>query len=253
MSTPESTEDPAQQVSKEQLTQSLPKNMRQRISDDFVDLYNAAVTDTDSDLVHVFKENFITYNKILEGSKYSINNYLMAVKYVSFKLMGFTNRESYKMTFPERSDRIFKKYRDLGFDDQYIWDYKISPHVVSYNKNNLVNDIIEQSIIPPHVLNLGMYQEALNASAHLMVHAKSEMVRAQAANNILTQLKPPETAKVELDIKIGESDAIESLRKVTQELAAQQQLAIKSGVVTSLEVAESIIVEAIEIEEKDES
>ena len=231
-------------VTKEELASCMPGKLKMRVTDEFIDMYNDALRDTDSELVYVFKENFITYSKVLESSKFSMEQYINAVRYVSFKLMGFTNRDSYKMTFPDRFDRLMTHYRTKGFDDDFIWNYKISPHVVAYNKNAIVNQIMEQTIIPTHVLNQGMYQEALNTQAELMKSARSEMVRATAANSILTQLKPPETAKLEIDMKVTESDAIKDLRSITQELAAAQRLAIASGAKTSLEIAESKIIEA---------
>lgn len=246
----DSPSEPIELVSKEQLMSAMPGKLKLRITDDFVKLYNDSITATDSELVYAFKENFISYSKILEEGKYSTEQYLNAVKYVSFKLMSFTNRDSYKMTFPERFNRLMKRYRDLGFDDAFIWDYKISPHVVSYNGGTLVQKIMEQTIIPPHVLNMNMYQDALNVNAHLMVHAKSEMVRTTAANSILTQLKPPEVSKIEIDVSVKESDAIKDLRSITQDLAIAQQKAIEAGANTPLEIAESKIIEA-EIEEKE--
>ena len=228
-------------VTKDDIYDALPVGFRINISDEFVDLYNAAITDTDEHLVDAWRENFVTFSSVLEGSRYTIKQYLNAVRYVSYKLMGYSNRESYKMVFRDRYDRIMDKYRDLGFDDQFIWDYKLSPSVVSYNKSQLVNKLMEQAMVPHYILNMSMYQEALNVQAHLMKNAKSEMVRTTAANSILGQLKPPETSMVQVDVTVKESDAIQDLRKVTMELAEQQKLAISSGVSNPRDIAETEI------------
>ena len=95
---------PQPAVTKEQIQEALPKGLRFNVSDDFVNMYNDAIGCIDSDLVYVFRENFVTYSNVLEGSKYTTEQYINAVKYVSFKLMGYTNRDSYKMTFPDRFD-----------------------------------------------------------------------------------------------------------------------------------------------------
>ena len=50
----------------------------------------------------------------------------------------------------------------------------ISSFVTSYNKNKLVNLILEQSMIPSWVLNQDMYQKALNVQCELMLTANSE-------------------------------------------------------------------------------
>ncbi len=229
-------------VTKEDLKNSLPKGIHMRVNDEFTKLFNEAMTGVDSELVDAYRENFVSYSSILDDGKYKIEDYLNAVKYASFKLMGYTNRDSYKMTFPGRFKRLMDKYEALGFDPKFIWDYKISPHVVSYNKNGLLNKIMEQSMIPTHVLNQDMYQDALNTQAVLMKTAKSEMVRATAANSILTQLKPPEVSRMEIDVSIKESDAIKDLRQLTQDFSIAQQKAIASGATTSHEIAESKII-----------
>ena len=64
--------------------------------------------------------------------------------------------------------------------------------MTSYNKNKLVNLILEQSMIPSWVLNQDMYQKALNVQCELMLTANSEKV-SDAANSILTHLKPPQS------------------------------------------------------------
>ena len=61
-----------------------------------------------------------------------------------------------------------------------------------------------------------------------MLNAKSEMVRTNAANSLLNQLKPPTTQKVELDIAVTESSAVAALRQQTMELVAAQKLAVQS-------------------------
>jgi hypothetical protein len=111
-----------------------------------------------------------------------------------------------------------------------------------YNKNKLVNKIMEQAMIPVSLLNASLFQEALARQAYLMVNASSELVQTQAANSILVQLKPAETAKIELDIGLKENDAIAELRKATQELTRQNMLAIESGALTTKEAIEATIV-----------
>ena len=107
----------------------------------------------------------------------------------------------------------------------------------AYNKNKLVNLVYEQTLIPTHVLNADIYQKAINVQADLMLNAKSEKVRSDAANSLLNHLKKPETHKVEMNIGIKEGGAIEELREITSQLAAKQQQMIESGVYTAKDVA----------------
>jgi hypothetical protein len=77
-----------------------------------------------------------------------------------------------------------------------------------------------------------------------MVTAKSEKVRTDAANTLLTHLKMPEKTKVELDVNVKEDSSIAALRLATMELAKMQRLAVASGSVTAQEVAHSKVVRA---------
>ena len=113
----------------------------------------------------------------------------------------------------------------------------IASYVTAYNKSKLVNLIFEQTLIPSHVLNQDLYQRALNVQADLMINAKSEKVRCDAANSLLTQLKAPEVKKVELDIGVKEDGLIAALRATTLELARQQRLMVESGAMNAQEVA----------------
>ena len=101
---------------------------------------------------------------------------------------------------------------------------------------------MEQTLIPSYVLNQDLYQKALNVQAELMVSAKSEKVRSDAANSLLTHLKMPETQKVELEIGVKEDSAINALRATTMELARQQRMMLEAGAMNAQEVAHSRLV-----------
>jgi hypothetical protein len=57
----------------------------------------------------------------------------------------------------------------------------------------------------------------------------SYKVQSEAAANLLMTLKPPEAAKVELDIVIKEDSSVAALREVTMKLVRQQELIIENG------------------------
>jgi hypothetical protein len=78
--------------------------------------------------------------------------------------------------------------------------------------------------------------------AELMVSARSEKVRSDAANSLLSHLKMPETQKVELEIGVKEDSSIAQLRQATLELARQQRLALEAGQMNAQEVAHTRIV-----------
>jgi hypothetical protein len=164
----------------------------------------------------------------MADGKFKASQYVDAVKYVSFKLMGDSNLLAYTRAFPER----IMRHKGDG-----VSDADISKYVSAYNKGKLVNLIMEQTLVPSHVLNADAYQKAINVQVDLMENANSEKVRSDAATSILTHLKRPEVQKVELDIGIKTDGAVADLRATMRELAAVQLKTIEEGNMTAQEMA----------------
>jgi len=219
-------------LSKEEFKATLPKNLKNKISDELMGSINGLLQEQTTR--EEFRENLIGYASVLAQGRYKVEDYVSAVKYVSHKMLGSTNLEAYVKTFPVR----YKRLLDDGVDD-----YRVSAYASSYNKNQLVNKIYEQTLIPSHILNADVFQKALNVQAELMVHANSEKVRSDAANSLLTHLKRPEVTKIELDVGLKEDKTINDLRQATMALAASQRDMIKSGMMNAKEVAHSQIIE----------
>jgi hypothetical protein len=220
-------------MTKEEFRSALPEKMRRSVGQDVIDKVNDLLSNPD--MYEVYRENLISYSTVLQDGRFKLTGYIDAVKYVSFKLMNMTNQRAFELTFPKK----IQDWVARGVESKDIASY-----VSSYNKSKLVNLILEQTLVPSHVLNQDLYQKALNVQAELMVSARSEMVRSQAANSLLMQLKPPETRKIELDVKTTESSAVAELRNATLALAAQQRDAIRAGSLNAEQVAHSRIVEA---------
>lgn len=224
----------------DQLKQVMPAGLRKSATQELVDKINSVFTDPI--FAETLRDNILGYIHVMQDGKFKMEDYINAVRYVSYKLMGDSNIAAYTKTFPDR----FQYFIDNGTSEKDIASY-----VAAYNKNKLVNLILEQTLIPNHVLNADIYQKAINHQLHLMQYAKSEKVQTDAANSLLTHLKPPETSKLEIDVTHKENSAISELRNAVQSLAAQQQLAIQAGVVSAHEVAKSKIIQG-ECERVDE-
>src|SRR5690606_9579226 len=122
----------------------------------------------------------------------------------------------------------------------------------AYNKSTLVNLFYEKNLIPTHVLSQDIYQKDINVQAVLLVSAKSENVRTDAANSLLNHLKMPETQKLELDIGVKEDGSIAALRATTLELARQQRLKLEAGAMTAQQVAHTkLLHNVIDVEAKE--
>ena len=210
----------------DQFKLALPDKVKKSINQELIDQINNTLSDPE--MFESYRDNLISYTKVMADGKFKVTSYVDAVRYVSFKLMGCTNIEAYTKTFPDKYQR---------FVQQGVSAKDIASYVTAYNKSKLVNLIFEQTLIPSHVLNQDLYQRALNVQADLMINAKSEKVRCDAANSLLTQLKAPEVKKVELDIGVKEDSSIAALRATTMELARQQRLMVESGAMNAQEIA----------------
>lgn len=222
----------------EQFKEVLPDKFKKSVNQELIDKINNTLSDPE--LYEAYRDNLLSYTKVMAEGKYKISNYIDAVRYVSFKLMGCTNIEAYTKTFPDKYQR---------FVQQGVEPKDIASYVTAYNKSKLVNAIFEQTLIPSYVLNQDLYQKALNVQAELMVNARSEKVRSDAANSLLSHLKMPETQKVELDIGVKEDGSIKALRETTLALARQQRLMLESGAMNAKQVAHSTLVIDAEMKE----
>ena len=222
----------------DQFKQALPDKVKKSINQELIDQINTTLSDPE--MFESYRENLLSYTKVMADGRFKVDSYVQAVKYVSHKLMGCTNIEAYTKTFPDKYAR---------FVAQGVQAKDIASYVTAYNKSKLVNLIFEQTLIPSYVLNQDLYQRALNVQADLMVNSGSDKVRCDAANSLLTHLKMPETQKVELEIGVKEDSSISQLRQATLELARQQRLALEAGAMNAQEVAHAKIVIDVDAQE----
>ena len=209
----------------DELTEVMPMHLKSQATTELVDKVNKISADPDFNAE--VKKNFVSYTQVLKEGKFKTSDYLNAVAYVTLKIMGFTNKDSYMRTFPDRYSALVAR----GANDK-----EISAYVASYNKNKLVNLIFEQTYIASWVLNQDVYQKAINTQAELMMTANSEKVRSDAANSILTHLKKPEDKHIELNIGVADNSGMNELKDMLGALAQRQQDLIAQGVPT-IEIA----------------
>lgn len=212
----------------EQFKDALPAKVKRSVNQELIDQVNQTLSDPG--LYEQYRENLISYTSVMADGKFKIDSYVDAVKYVSHKLLGCTNIDAYTKTFPV-------KYANFVASGVSAKD--IASYVAAYNKGKLVNLIMAQTLVPSYVLNQDLYQKALNVQADLMVNAKSEKVRSDAAAHLMGALKMPEVTKVELDIGVKEDSVIAQLRATTLELSRMQRLQIEAGSMNAQDVAHS--------------
>ena len=202
----------------EQVANLVPKNKRNLINDELMDKINTVASDPL--MSEEFKANFLTYSNVMQQGKFSVIEYKSAVHFVTCKLLGDLDVTAYIKVFPDRYERLLGQGLDRS---------SISPYVSAYKNNKLITAIMEQTLVPTYIVNAPMYQEALNVQADLMMNARSEMVRSVAASAILTQLKAPESAKLEVDITLKKDSIVDDYENVMRELAKQKRAMMTEG------------------------
>jgi len=219
----------------QQVAHALPANLKNNVTQQLVDNINNCVADPI--MAEAIKDNFLSYTQVLSEGKFKTEDYLSAVMYVSFKLMGMTNQDAYARTFPAR-------YRTLLNNGTSAKD--ISSYVSMYNKGRLVNLILEKSLIPTWVLNQHIYQKAINVQADLMSNANSEMVRMQAANSILTHLAKPKEVGPLINLDLREGSGLNELKATLTQLAQQQRDLIGQGVTTKSIADQGLVIDHVD-------
>lgn len=225
-------------VTVEQFKDALPATLKKSVNPELINKINTTLNDPD--MYETYRENLLSYTKVMQEGKFKVSNYIDAVKYVSHKLMNKTNIAAFTATFPQKVQ---------GWQNAGVAGKDIASYVTAYNKSKLVNLIYEQTLTPIHILNADIVQKAINVQAELMMSAQSEKVRSDAANSLLTHLKRPETQKMELQVSASEDSSIASLRESTMALVEAQKKMIQQGGMNAQEIAHTKIIEAEVVDE----
>ena len=212
-------------ITVQNLKQALPATTKLTVSQSLVDKLNAVTSDPI--LAEHIRDNFISYNTVMQAGKYTADEYINAITYCTYKVMGLTNKDAYINTFPQRHRQLVA--RGASAKD-------ISAYVAAYHKGKLVMSILDQAHIPMWLLNQDVYQKAINVQVDLMKNAQSELVRTQAANSILTHLAKPKDAVPQVAIQINQNTGMNELMDAMAALAEKQVNMIDHGV-TAKELA----------------
>lgn len=215
----------------EVMQRCLPPKYKGRLTEQNVANINQAIED--DEFRDAIRENILGFSTVLNAPNYSLEEYVNAVKFITYTSTGDTNVKAWAKVFPDRYTRLLAK----GIESK-----DINAHVRHFNRTKLVNEVREQSLVPLHIFNADVKQQAINKLASLMLTAKSEKVQQESANSLLTHLKTPETQKIELDVGMKTTSIIEGLHETTMKLAAKQQELIEAKVYSNKEIAHQSIV-----------
>ena len=221
---------------KEALPAKLRKNVNQATLQGVNNILN------EPEMFEHYRNNFLNYSHVLTNSRNSIEEYVNAIKYCSFKIAGFNNKEAYIRTFNTR----YQAHIANGVSEKDIASY-----ISAYNKTKLVMSILEHAYIPMWLLNQDAVQLAINTQIGVMKDPDaSDKNKIDAANSILNHLKPPEKNKIELDIGIKHDIShVSELRNVVSDMVAIQREAIETGTQSVKAIAESRIIDVNKVDD----
>lgn len=210
----------------EQVKEAVPAHMRSGVTQNLVD--NLNLISKDPVAAEGIRNNFVSYSAILKEGKFKIEEYLNAVAYVSYKIMGLSNQDAYAKALPAR-------YAKLVAGGASAKD--ISSYVAMFNKGKLVNMILEQSLVPSWVLNQDLYQKGINKLADLMANASSEKVQMESAIGLVAALGKPKEGSFQINIGETENAGMKEMREQMAELAEIQRNQIMTGNMKTVDVA----------------
>lgn len=225
-------------LTKEVVERALPATLKSAVTPQLVDLINNIAADPL--VAEQVRNNVISYTSVLKEGKFKAEDYVHAVAFVSYRMMGDSIKDAYFKTFPQRMAALMAK----GADEKTI-----SAYTSAYAKGKLVNLILEQTIVPSWVLNNHLYQEAITTQATLMRTAASEKVRQEAANSLLTHLAKPKEVTALIPIDMKESSGMSELKDMLQKMSQQQRELIANGA-TARDIAAQRLVDVVDVEAK---
>lgn len=202
----------------QEVTSAVPATLKASINQSLVDTLNNL--SLDPEVAETVRDNFMSYATVMRDGKFKMQDYVNAVTFVSFKMMDMSNHDAWCYTFPQRHAALVaagKSKKD------------ISSHVSMYAKGQLVNKILDQSLIEPWLLNRDIHQKAVNHLATLMTTAQSEKVQCDAAAALLTHLAKPKAVGPLINIDMSENSGMNELNATLEKMALQQQLLVQQG------------------------
>jgi hypothetical protein len=84
----------------EQFQQALPDKVKKSVNQQLIDQINKTLSEPE--LYEAYRDNLMSYTRVMADGRFKVENYVDAVKYVSHKLMGCSNIDAYTRTFPDK-------------------------------------------------------------------------------------------------------------------------------------------------------
>lgn len=208
----------------EELKQRFPSKAK-TITDETVELINAANSDPDFN-GDEFLNTMYDYENVMYKNKASFKDYITALKFCAYlESEGDNYTEAYKRA--RANDKFVIDRLNVPTDSD---QYKELTYAASrYRKTPMVRDILTQADMPLYLMFQGARYKAVKVLADEMITAQYSKDRINAADKLLTHVKPPENAKVELDVSIKQDSIIDKYEAMITDLVKAQKEQIALG------------------------
>ena len=195
------------------------------ITQEAVDIINSSRNDPEFQGESLLKTASI-YESVMKKARAPLPDYLNAIRFCAYIMTNSSNyTEAYKKVF---SDRDFVKNRltALKSSPQYS---ELTSAASRYRRTKLVTDILTVSQVPLDLMFTGHRYKAISVLANVMETAKLDRDKVNAAKELLAATKGPDSVKIELDVGVTESSAIQQLNDQLAEIAGRSIKHLEAG------------------------
>lgn len=213
----------SQGITIEKLKSFMPKGASAEVTQAIVDKINNTGNETGL-LQEVFEEQILSYASMVSGKGRTFEKLVNALKYCNLKLIpGMTNERAWAITFPEKYDKLITEKRFAA------------SHVSMYNSSEMVIEIDKMLMMPVAIQYAPMFHHSIkklyDLSNGFAANGKeaSPHVQLMAATELAKITKMPETAKVEVDVKVNQGSIIDEYEKAINMMANAKLDQIKNG------------------------
>lgn len=208
----------------EDLKQALPKK-KNVITQEAVDIINASQSDPEFQGESLL-QTAATYESVLRGARASVPEFLNAIRFCAYMTTNGSNyTEAYKKVFSERD--FVKERANMPTDS--VKYAELCSAASRYRRTKLVTDILTVSQVPLDLIFTGHRYKAIGVLANIMENGKYDRDKINAAKELLAATKGADNIKIELDVGVSESSAIQQLNDQLAEIAGRSLKHLQAG------------------------
>lgn len=209
----------------EKIRSGVPHELRQRFTPKAVNKMLERIDDEESK--DSFIENLIDFSALLGDGRYSHTAFVNAVKFVTYRLMDRSKLDCYKLTFPDKYERMLEAGRDKNHIATVAWRYA---------NGKLPTDMMKQARVELSVIFTAERVKVATELSKIALYSPKELNRIKAAEVFLTHTAPPDEG-MQLDVNVTGDDTIQKLTQLLSDQAIRQKEKIITGEYTAAEVA----------------